>query len=211
MKWEFKYCIGVIRLGNEGNLVVGGVWKRKFTIALLAGFLGLVGLIGIFGITDRALDMALGGIGDFYVEFDELEGTGFQLIPEIGKTGNSDAEPIIRNITDEVEITNLHIYKDLKMPAGGWVRIHVKADGPTKISGLIQDARFIDADLSFNNLAIEESNTEDFRENWTQNADTVNIKDAVLVTDYLFQEVVSLNGAKISVEKIDEPKMYGEK
>src|SRR5690625_5965836 len=86
-----------------------------------------------------------------------------------------------------------------------------KKDKTTKIRGLIQDARFIDADLSFNNLAIEESNTEDFSKNWTQNADTVNIKDAVLVTDYLFQEVVSLNGAKISVEKIDEPKMYGEK
>src|SRR5690625_5495964 len=97
------------------------------------------------------------------------------------------------------------------MPACGWIRIHIKAEGPTKISGLIQDSRIIDDDLSFNNLAIEESNTEDFRENWTHNADTVNIKDAVLVTDYLFQEVVSLNGAKISVEKIDEPKMYGEK
>src|SRR5690625_7078472 len=78
--------------------------------------------------TGTALAMPLGGIGDFYVEFDELEGTGFQLIPEIGETGNSDAEPMIRNIIDEVEITNLHIYKDLKMPAGGWVRIHVKAD-----------------------------------------------------------------------------------
>src|SRR5690625_4774382 len=118
---------------------------------------------------------------------------------------------MIRNIIDEVEIKNLHIYKDLKMPAGGWVRIHVTADGPTKISGLIQDARFIDADLSFNNLAIEESNTDDFREKWTQNADTVNIKDADRVWDYLLQEVVNLKRAKISIEKIDEPKMYGEK
>src|SRR5690625_2364898 len=158
MKWEFKYCIGVIRLGNEGKLVVGGVWKKKFSIALLAGFLGLGGLIGIFGMTGTALAMPLGGIGDFYVEFDELEGKGFQLIPEIGETGNSDAEPMIRNIIDEVEITNLHIYKDLKMPAGGWVRNHIKADVPTKISDLIKDARFIDAYLSIDNIDIDAIN-----------------------------------------------------
>src|SRR5690625_2331937 len=119
--------------------------------------------------------MPLGGVGDCYVEFDELEGKEIEIIPEIGETGNSDAEPMIRNIIDEVEITNLHIYKDLKMPAGGWVRIHIKADGPTKISGLIQDARFIDAVLSLNNLVLKERNTKDFSKNWTQNADTVNI------------------------------------
>src|SRR5690625_2922792 len=158
--------------------------------------------------TGTALAMPLGGIGDFYVEFDELEGKGFQLMPQIGETGNSDAEPMIRNVIDEVEITNLHIFKDLPMPGGNWIRVNVIAEGKTTISGLIQDARFIDADLSFNEMAIKQRNTDDFTENWTHDASTITIKDATLVTDYLFQQMVSLEGAKIYIDMIDEPFMY---
>lgn len=205
-----KYNNEVISLGKEKHTSIGTTVKKKFLIAFLTGSLALGGLLAAFGFTGTAFALPLGGIGDFYVEFDELNGEGFQLMPEIGETGTSDAEPMVRNVIEEVEITNLHIYKDLQMPTGGWVRFHIRANGPTKISGLIQDARLIDADLSFDNLAIEEKNTDDFSENWSQNADTINIKDATLVTDYLFQEAVSLANAKISVEKIDEPFMYGE-
>ncbi|WP_373893592.1 DUF6230 family protein [Virgibacillus natechei] len=200
----------MISLGKEKQTSIGTTVKKKFLIAFLTGSLALGGLLAAFGFTGTAFALPLGGIGDFYVEFDELNGEGFQLMPEIGETGTSDAEPMVRNVIEDVEITNLHIYKDLQMPTGGWVRFHIRANGPTKISGLIQDARLIDADLSFDNLAIEEKNTDDFRENWSQNADTINIQDATLVTDYLFQEAVSLANAKISVEKIDEPFMYGE-
>lgn len=197
-------------MGKENKVIVGKTWKKRFFIAFLTGFLALGGLVSAFGFTGTAFAMPLGGIGDFYVEFDKLEGKGFQLLPHIGETGNSDAEPMIRNKIEEVEITNLHIYKDLPLPGGGWARFHIRASGPTTISGLIQDARLIDADLSFNELAIEEKNTDDFSTNWSQNAKTITIKDATLVTDYLFQEVVSLKGTKISVEKIDEPKMIEE-
>src|SRR5690625_2072116 len=85
------------------------------------------------------------------------------------------------------------------------IRLHVKENGETSINGLIQDARLIDADLSFDNLDISQKNTEDFNENWTQGADTITIEDASIVTDYLFQEFVSLEGAKISTEIIDGP------
>lgn len=87
-----------------------------------------------------------------------------------------------------------------------WVRFHVKAEGNTEISGLIQDARLIDADLSFDKLNIREKNTDNFNENWSQDADSITIKDATIVTDYLFQEFVSLADAKISTEVIDGPK-----
>lgn len=193
---------------KERTVTVGKTWKKKFFISLLTGFLALGGLVSAFGFTGTAFALPLGGIGDFYVEFDELRGDGFQLMPQMGETGESDSEPMVRNVIEEVEIDNLHIYKDLKIPTGGWVRVHVKADGITEIKGLTQDARFIDADLSFDELAIEEKNTDDFSENWSQNADTITINDATLVTDYLFQEFVSLANAKISVEKIDEPFMY---
>ncbi|WP_099159814.1 DUF6230 family protein [Virgibacillus ndiopensis] len=195
---------------KESKLIVGKTWKKKFLIAFLTGFLSLGGLISVFGFTGSAFALPLGGIGDFYVEFDELNGTEFQLLPHVGETGNSDAEPMVRNKMDEVTISNLHIYKDVKLPTGNWVRFHIRANGQTTIKGLIQDARFIDADLSFSKLAIEEKNTDDYTKNWSQNASTINIKDAKIVTDYLFQSMVSIEGAEISVEKIKGPDMMGE-
>jgi Family of unknown function (DUF6230) len=189
----------------EDKIVVGKTKKRKFFIALMTGFLAFGGLLAAFGFTGTAFALPLGGIGDFYVEFDELNGTNFQLLPHVGETGNSDAEPMVRNKMDKVVITNLHIYKDLEVPGVGWVRFHIRSTGPTNITGLIHDARLIEADLSFNELAIQEKNTAEFSQNWTQNAATINIKGAKIVTDYLFQTVVSLDGAKISAERIDGP------
>lgn len=189
----------------ENKLTVGKTVRKKLLMALLSGFIALGGLIGVFGFSGTAFALPLGGMGDFYVEFDELNGTNFQLLPHIGETGNSDAAPMVRNKMDEVEITNLHIYKDLDLPGLGWFRFHIRAAGPTNITGLIHDARLIEADLSFNELEIEEKNTNEFSQNWSQNAKTINIKDAKIVTDYLFQTVVSLDQATISVEKIDKP------
>ncbi len=193
-------------MSNTDKVKVGKTWKKKFFVAMLTGFLALGGLLSVFGFTGTVFALPLGGIGDFYVEFDELNGEGFQLLPNIGETGNADSAPMVRNKMDKAHIKGLHIYKDLKMPTGNWVRIHIKASGDTTITGLIQDARFIDADLSFSELAISEKNTDDFSENWTQQAGTINIKDATIVTDYLFQSAVTLQGAKISIESIDEPK-----
>src|SRR5699024_12047395 len=103
-----------------------------------------------------------------YENFYELNLVMFQLKTQIGETGDSYSNPMMRNIIDEVEIDNLHIFKDLKMPGTDkWVRFHVRAEGKTTISGLTQDARFIDANLSFENLDITEKNTDDFSENWT--------------------------------------------
>src|SRR5699024_10298364 len=102
-----------------------------------------------------------------------------------------------------------HRYKDLKMPTGNWIRINVTASEPREIQGLIQDAQLIDADLSFDGMEILQTNTSDmseaeaFEKNWTQTGETVKIKDAKIVTDYLFQECVALNGAKICLQSID--------
>src|SRR5699024_5994116 len=69
----------------------------------------------------------------------------------------------------------------------------------------------IDADLSFDGMEILQTNTSDmseaeaFEKNWTQTGETVKIKDAKIVTDYLFQEFVALNAAKIFLESIDGP------
>lgn len=195
----------------ETEKVIGRTVKKKFFAALFCGFLLLASLIGVFGMTGTAFALPMGGIGDFYVTFDKLEGTGFQFIPHVGENGNSDAAPMVRNVIDEATVYNLHIYKDIKLPNGQWIRINIRGTKPTEIKGLIQDARFINANLAFDNLAIQEKNTNDFTKNWTQKADKIHITDAKIVTDYLFQTMVNLQGTKIYVEKIDKPDTSSEK
>lgn len=193
------------------NVTIGRTVKKKFFITLFSGFMLFGILIGTVGFTGTVFAVPLGGMGDFYVVFDELEGEGFELNPHIGETGNADEAPLVRNQMDRATIENLHIYKDLKMPGGGWVRVNITADEPTQIDGLIQDARFIDANLMFDDMAIAQTDTsqmtmeEAFQQNWTHDAETVTITDAKIVTDYLFQNMVSLNGAEISLEHISDP------
>lgn len=195
-----------------GNpIICGRIVKRRFFVALSAGLFLLGGMVAAFGVTGTAFALPLGGMGDFHVSLDKLEGEGFVLHPQIGETGNQDAAPLVRNKIDSATVHGLHIYKDLKLPAGNWIRINITASQPAKIEGLIQDARFIDANLDFAELGIEQTNTsqmtpeEAFTQNWTQNADTITIEDAEIVTDYLFQNMVSLQGAKIWIDRTDGP------
>lgn len=199
------------QLEENETISFGRTVKKRVFAALFAGFLLLAGMVATLGMSGSAFAMPLGGIGDFNVSFDELEGEGFILNPNIGETGDADAAPLVRNQIDEAVIDGLHIYKDLPMPGGDWIRINITASEPTTIEGLIQDARFIDANLDFTDLGIEQTNTSDmspeeaFRENWTQNADTVTITDGEIITSYLFQNMVSLQGAQIYIDFIEEP------
>ncbi|GAA0481941.1 hypothetical protein GCM10008986_03380 [Salinibacillus aidingensis] len=189
---------------KDSSVRVGNTMKKKFFIAFLTGFLSLGGIIGVFGLSGTAFAMPLGGMGEFFVEFDELHGEDFEFIPKTGETGDSDSAPMVRNKMSVANITNLHIYKDLKLPTGNWVRVHIEAPSAS-IKGLIQDARFIDANLSFEEMAIKEQNSDDISKNWTQNATKVTIENAKIATSYLFQSMVSLDGAEISMEMIDGP------
>lgn len=194
---------------NEGT--VGSIVKKKFVMALFGGFLLFGILLASLGFSGTIFAVPLGGMGDFYVSFDKLEGEGFTLNPQIGETGTQDAAPMVRNEIKSATIDNLHIYKDLQMPTGNWIRVNIKASQPTSIDGLIQDARFIDANLAFDDMAIKQTNSsqmsmeEAYQRNWTQDAEKVTITDAKIVTDYLFQNMVTLNGAVISIDKIEEP------
>jgi hypothetical protein len=189
----------------ETKMSVGFTVKKKFVAALICGLIVLGAMVGVFGMTGTALALPLGGMGDFYVQFDKLEGKGFEMLPQIGETGNSDASPMVRNKIEEATVYNLLIYKDLKLPDGKWIRVNIKGTQPTEIHGLIQDARYIEANLQFSNLGIHEKNTDDYTKNWSQSAEKVTITNAKIVTDYLFQTRVKLQGAKISIESIDKP------
>jgi hypothetical protein len=197
---------------HSTTATIGATVKKKFFIALFSGFFLFGALLATFGFTGTLFALPLGGMGDFYVEFDRLEGTGFKMSPHIGETGTEDQAPLVRNQIETATVEGLHIYKDLKLPTGNWIRINIQSDEPTTISGLIQDARFVEANLKFNEMAMQNhntSNTQDalevFKNNWGQNANSVTITDAKIVTDYLFQNLVTLNGAKITLDFIDDP------
>src|SRR5699024_5549214 len=154
------------------NMFIGKTGKINFFITLFSVLLLLSLLIGAMGFTGTSFAVPLGGMGDFYVAVDELEGEGFELNPQMGETGNMDEAPLVRNIMDKATIDNLHIYKDLKMQTGKWIRINVTASEPTEIQGLIKDAQLIDADLSFDVMEILQTITsymiesESFDKKW---------------------------------------------
>ncbi|HET7522306.1 MAG TPA: DUF6230 family protein [Bacillales bacterium] len=190
---------------EQEALTVGRTVKKKFLAALLSGFLLLGGLAAVFGISGVAFAMPMGGIGTFMVQFDKLEGQGFKMLPHVGETGTKENAPLVRNIIDEATVYGLHIYKDIKIPVtDNWVRIHITADKPVHITGLIQDARFVSANLQFNDLKVAESNDGGWAEQWTQEGKSVTITDGEIVTTYLFQGTVTLNGTKINIEDIKD-------
>lgn len=200
----------VKRLINQEHQI--GFTNKKIVIAaILTGFLSLIGIIATFGITSTVFALPVGGMGDFYVKFEKLEGKGFSLHPHIGETSDSKEAPLIRNKIDEATIEGLHIFKEVKLPGDHWVRINITTPEPTIVKGLIQDAKLVDANLSFENMEIKQKNTsklsakEAFKQNWTHQANTITITDGEISTAYLFQSTVSLKGAQISVESIDGP------
>ncbi len=190
---------------------LGYTIKSKFLITLLAGLFSLGSVIMFFGVTSTVFALPVGGMGDFIVKFEKLEGKGFSLHPHVGETSEADEAPLVRNKIDEATIEGLHIYKDLRLPGDHWIRIHITASQPTTVKGLVQDAKFVDANLIFHDMTVKQTNTsnmpalEAFQRNWTHDASSIKITDAEISTAYLFQSAVNLQGAQISIESLDGP------
>lgn len=169
----------------------------------------LAGVATTFGITSTAFVMPIGGMGEFYVTFDRLEGRGFNLDSNLEDNGQQeDVVPLVRSELEGATVYGLHIYKELNLPFIGWIRMNIESTEPTLVQGFVQEARFIEADVTFNNFGITQ---HDFNEMivehtlWNQSADAISITDAKIMTDYLFQEIISLDGMTFSVERIDSP------
>src|SRR5699024_11572469 len=73
---------------TKSNVTIGMKIKKKFFLTLFGGLLFLAILIGTISFTGTIFAVPLGGMGDFYVTFDELKGKGFELNPHIGETGD---------------------------------------------------------------------------------------------------------------------------
>jgi len=190
----------------EGNveLLEGKTSKKVFWSALAAGFLALSLLLVSFGISGVAYAVPIAGVGDFYVEFDRLEGQGYTFYPKMGETSSSDAAPQGTNLIDTLTITNLQLYKDFQVGDGNWIRVKITASKPVQISGLQHDAGLIEANAKFENQVLEENNSTDWQKQFQLSSSSIVLENAKLKTHYLFQKTINMNGMRLSVEKIEK-------
>ncbi|WP_462413355.1 DUF6230 family protein [Neobacillus sp. Marseille-QA0830] len=190
----------------EAVITGGKTVKKKLWMAILGGFLFLGALLGTFGLTGVAYAVPLSGFGEFTVSFDEMVGHGFKLYGGVADGGTRKGNPVAVNEIDSATITNLKITKDF--PA-----LHIKAvieaGEPVEINGLIQKATLINGDASFESMTMKENYVGDVQnpleaaaKEFTQDADTITIKNGDLKTLYLFQQTVSLPGMKVYFEAL---------
>ncbi|NRD78092.1 hypothetical protein HPT25_11910 [Bacillus sp. BRMEA1] len=185
------------------QLVEGMTSKKVFFSALATGIIALALLLVSFGISGVAYAVPIAGVGDFYVEFDHLEGTGYTFYPKMGETSAEASAPQGTNLIDRLTIQNLKLYKDFNV-GGQWIRVEITASQPVQISGLEQDAASIQANANFSNLVLAEKHSSDWQKQFKQTSSTIVLDHAKIKTHYLFQKTMSMNGMKVVVERINK-------
>jgi hypothetical protein len=198
-----------MNLAAESVIIGGQTVKKRLVFALLGGFLFLGSLLAIFGITGVAYAVPLSGVGEFTVKFDEMVGTGFKLYGGLADGGNNKNNPVAVNDIKHATIKGLVISKDF--PNLG-IRAVITTEGTVEIDGLIQKATLISGNASFSNLKMADNYVGDVTnpveaaaKEFTQDADTITLKNGDLKTVYLFQQAVSLPGMKVYFEKLPAP------
>jgi hypothetical protein len=198
-----------MNLAAESVIIGGKTVRKKLVFALLGGFLFFGSLLGLFGITGVAAAVPI--VGDFDVSFTKMVGEGFQLYGSVADSALKQKVPVAVNEIDKATITGLTISKDV--PALG-VRVVITTDKPVEITGLLQKATSITGDATFEDLTMAEKYIGDrnladpavfaqaLGEEFTQKAPKVTILNGKIKTLYLFQKTVTLNGMKVSFEKL---------
>ncbi|MEH7075588.1 DUF6230 family protein [Neobacillus drentensis] len=188
---------------NSIQLVEGSTSKKVFWSALGTGIVVLALLLVSFGISGVAYAVPIAGVGDFYVEFDKLEGNGYTFFPKMGETSSEDSAPQGTNLIENLTIDHLQLYKDFKV-GKQWIRVKITASKPVQITGLQHDAGLIEADAKFENLALKENHSEDWQKQFRQTSSKITLEHAKLKTHYLFQKTINMNGMRLTVEKINK-------
>ncbi|WP_462408763.1 DUF6230 family protein [Neobacillus sp. Marseille-QA0830] len=185
------------------QLVEGTTSKKAFWTAMASGLLALGLLLVSFGVSGVAYAVPIAGVGDFYVEFDKLEGTGYTFYPKMGETSSADSAPQGTNLIENLTITNLQLYKDFNV-GNQWIRVKITASKPVQITGLQHDAGLIEADATFQDLVLQEKHSDDWQKQFQQTSSKIVLEHAKLKTHYLFQKTINMNGMKLTVEKINK-------
>ncbi|RDI36659.1 DUF6230 family protein [Falsibacillus pallidus] len=181
----------------------GRTSKKVFWTSFLSGMILLGALLVSIGLSGVAYAVPLAGVGDFYVEFDNLEGDGYTFYPKMGETSSSKSAPQGTNLIEKLTIKNLKLYKDFKV-GDQWLRVEITASKPVQITGLQQDASLIQANAKFSNLVLKENYSSDWTKQFKQSSSHITLGSAKLKTHYLFQKTITMNGMKLTVHKIDK-------
>ncbi|RLQ91098.1 DUF6230 family protein [Falsibacillus albus] len=192
-----------MREKRQSVQVKGKTNKKVFWTSFISGIMLLAVLLVSIGLSGVAYAVPLAGVGDFYVEFDKLEGTGYTFYPKMGETSSEASAPEGTNLIDKLTITNLKLYKDFKV-GDQWIRVKITASKPVQITGLQQDASLIQANAQFSDLVLKENYSNDWTKQFKQTSSKITLGSAKLKTHYLFQKTINMNGMKLTVEKIDK-------
>ncbi|MDP4161924.1 MAG: DUF6230 family protein [Bacillota bacterium] len=183
------------------QLVEGSTNKKVFWTSMASGVLLLGLLLVTFGLSGVAYAVPLAGVGDFYVQFDKLEGTGYTFYPKMGETSSESSVPEGTNLIENLTIDHLQLYKDFKV-GSDWIRVKIVASKPVQITGLQQDAGLIEANAKFQNLTLQEKKSDDWTKQFQQTSSSIVLENAKLKTHYLFQKTINMSGMRLTVEKI---------
>ncbi|PZN05101.1 MAG: hypothetical protein DIU76_08260 [Bacillota bacterium] len=172
---------------------------RRFLVTFAISMTVLAIMLFVMASQGIALAAPLAGIGGVVLEFDRLEGQGFQLLPVTNDTDRAAGVPMARAKIDRLVITDLHMYKDLKV-GGKTVRVSITAS-PVEISGLVQDMTYQQAgSIAFTQQTVDEQRGAN---PLSMTAPGVVIEDARIIAHYLFQNKAKLPGMKLEVKVID--------
>ncbi|WP_233130483.1 hypothetical protein [Geobacillus sp. FJAT-46040] len=68
-----------MEMATKPVIIGGRTAKKPLIAALLGGFLLLGALLSIFGLTGVAYAVPISGVGEFTVQFDKLNGSGYKF------------------------------------------------------------------------------------------------------------------------------------
>ncbi|WP_435332997.1 DUF6230 family protein [Haloarchaeobius sp. TZWWS8] len=175
--------------------------RHRFIAVFLVSNILITGLLAGVVAGGVAVAVPTAGVGGFTVEFNELQGEGFQQYATVENTSECDAYPSAVAQIDSGTIKGLKLYKDVKipegMPGGGdTVRMAITSDETVRFSGLTQKFTHLRADLAFDDG--QKITTDGGKDNdFGINADSITISNAEINVQSQFVNSITLEGSTV--------------
>ena len=177
--------------------------KRRFAVVFAVGNILLLGVGASIVMGGVAVAVPTAGIGGFTVEFDQLQGEGFQQYATVQNNSDCSAYPAFVAKIDSGTISGLHLYKDIQMPmTDDTMRMSIKSDQTAKFSGLTQKATYLNADLTFSEGQTIQAGapSSDVENQIGLSSPSITIEDATIKSQAQFVNSITLPGTTVSME-----------
>ncbi|MFC5972803.1 DUF6230 family protein [Halomarina salina] len=188
--------------------------KRRFAVVFAVGNILLLGVGASIVMGGVAVAVPTAGVGGFTVEFDELQGQGFQQYASVENNSECAAYPSFVAQIDSGTIEGLNLYKDIEVPmTDDTMRMSIKSDQTAEFSGLTQKATYLNADLTFDEGQTIKAGapSSDVQNQIGLSAPAVVIEDATIKSQAQFVNSITLPGTQVHTtinpnETADTPK-----